>query len=138
MVQESNADVVVVGGGIVGSATAYYLAKRNLIVALVEKGEIGDEQSSRAWGFVRQQARDPAEMPMMIECNRIWQGLEDELDADIEWVQSGNLALAADEERMASLEEWLPVARDFSLETKILLRSDIQSLIPKMTGSYRR
>ena len=134
--QESNADVVVVGGGIVGSATAYYLAKRNLNVALVEKGEIGDEQSSRAWGFVRQQARDPAEMPMMIECNRIWQGLEDELDADIEWVQSGNLALAADEERMARFEGWLPVARDFGLETKILSRTDIQSMIPKMTGSY--
>lgn len=136
IVQDPDADVVVIGGGIVGSATAYYLAKHNVNVTLVEKGEIGDEQSSRAWGFVRQQARDPAEMPLMIECNRIWQGLEDELDADIEWVQAGNLALAADDEHMAHFEDWLNVARQFDLVTRILSRSEIQSMIPTMTGRY--
>lgn len=134
--QETQADVVVIGGGIVGSATAYYLAKRNVNVVLVEKGEIADEQSSRAWGFVRQQARDPAEMPLMIECNRLWQGLEAELDADIEWVQAGNLALAGDEERMARFHEWLKVANDFGLDTRVLSRSEIQALVPQMTGSY--
>lgn len=133
---ESSADVVIIGGGIVGCATAWYLARRGVDVALVEKGEIADEQSSRAWGFVRQQARDPAEMPLMIEGNRIWQGLEDELDADIEWVQAGNLALAGDAERMAQLEAWLPVARQFGLDTRILSRTEILALIPAMTGSY--
>jgi glycine/D-amino acid oxidase-like deaminating enzyme len=133
---EQRADVVVIGGGIVGCATAWYLAKRNVDVVLVEKGEIADEQSSRAWGFVRQQARDPAEMPLMIACNALWQTLEDELDADIEWVQGGNLALADSEERLASLRDWLPVAREFGLETQLLSRSEIQSLIPRMTGPY--
>ena len=133
---ETQAEVVIIGGGIVGTATAYYLAKRNINVVLVEKGEIADEQSSRAWGFVRQQARDPAEMPLMIECNRMWRELEDELDADIEWVQAGNLALAADEARMQQLRDWLPVARDFNLETRILSRSEILSRIPSMTGPY--
>ena len=44
------ADVVIVGGGIVGSATAYYLAKGGAKVVLLEKGDIACEQSSRAWG----------------------------------------------------------------------------------------
>lgn len=133
---ESQAEVVVIGGGIVGCATAYYLAKRGVGVTLVEKGEPADEQSSRAWGFVRQQARDPAEMPLMIECNKLWQRLEDELDADIEWVQGGNLALAGDEARLEQLRDWLPVAREFGLETRLLSRSEIQALAPKMTGPY--
>jgi glycine/D-amino acid oxidase-like deaminating enzyme len=133
---ETEADVVVIGGGIVGCATAYYLARRNVNVVLVEKGEIAGEQSSRAWGFVRQQGRDPAEMPLMIEAIRIWQGLEDELDADIEWVQEGNLALAADDERMARMRDWLDVARAYNLETQVLSRVEILDMVPDMLGEY--
>ena len=73
------------------------------------------EQSRKNWGFVRQQGRDPCEMPLVMEANRLWRGLERELGADIEWVQGGNLALAADEQRLARFEEWLPVAREFGL-----------------------
>ncbi|MEP7299088.1 MAG: FAD-dependent oxidoreductase, partial [Burkholderiales bacterium] len=42
----ARADVVVIGGGIIGVFTAYYLARRGLSVAVVEKGRIGAEQSS--------------------------------------------------------------------------------------------
>ena len=134
--QESRADVVVIGGGIVGCATAYYLAQRGIDVALVEKGEIADEQSSRAWGFVRQQGRDPAEMPLAIASNAIWRGLEAELGTDIEWVQGGNLALAGDEARLANLRNWLAVAKDFGLETRVLSRSEVLNLVPTMTGAH--
>ena len=58
------ADVVVIGGGIIGVFTAYYLARRGISVALVEKGRIGAEQSSRNWGWCRQQNRDARELPM--------------------------------------------------------------------------
>lgn len=137
--QESRAGeagVVVIGGGIVGCATAYYLAQRGVDVTLVEKGEIADEQSSRAWGFVRQQGRDPAEMPLAIASNAIWRGLEAELGADIEWTVGGNLALAGDEARLASLRGWLPVAKEFGLETRVLSRSEVLDLIPTMTGAH--
>ncbi len=133
---ELRADVVVIGGGIVGCATAYYLAKRGVAVTLVEKGEIADEQSSRAWGFVRQQGRDPAEMPLAIASNAIWRGLEAELDTDIEWVQGGNLALAGDETRLTQLRNWLPVAKEFGLETRVLSRAEVLALIPAMTGPH--
>ena len=132
--RESRADVVIIGGGIVGCATAYYLARRGVDVALVEKGEIADEQSSRAWGFVRQQGRDPAEMPLAIASNAIWRGLEAELGADIEWTQGGNLALAGDVARLDTLRSWLPVAKDFGLETRLLSRAEVRDLIPALTG----
>jgi glycine/D-amino acid oxidase-like deaminating enzyme len=105
-------------------------------VIVVDRGEAGEEQSSRAWGFVRQQGRDPAELPLMVEGNRIWSNLSEELDADIEWVQQGNLGLAADEERMERLRGWLPLAREFGLDTQLLTRSQILDLIPAMTGDY--
>src|SRR5579884_568045 len=133
---ETEAEVVVIGGGIVGSATGYYLAKRNTRVVLVDKGDIADEQSSRAWGFVRQQGRDPAEMPLMVACNKLWQGLTEELGADIEWVQGGNLGIAATEERMEQYRGWLPVARDFGLDTRVLSRGEVQRMIPALEGPF--
>ena len=60
----SAADAVVIGGGIVGACTAYYLARRGVTVALLEKGHIGGEQSSRNWGWCRQQNRDVRELPL--------------------------------------------------------------------------
>jgi len=54
----------VIGGGIIGSAATYYLAKLGLSVALIEKGHIAGEQSSRNWGWCRQQGRDRAEIPL--------------------------------------------------------------------------
>ena len=49
----AEADVVVIGGGIVGASTALFLAKRGVSVALCEKGTIAGEQSSRNWGWCR-------------------------------------------------------------------------------------
>ena len=137
MVELDQADVVVIGGGIVGCAAAYYLAKRNANVILVEKGRIGGEQSSRAWGFVRIQGRDPDEVPLMIESNRIWRGLEAELEADIEWVQGGNLAIAADDERAERFRSWLPVARGFGVQTQVLSGRQVEALIPGLRGPFK-
>ena len=69
----SSADVVVIGGGIIGSFTAYYLARRGLKVALVEKGLVGAEQSSRNWGWCRQQNRDARELPMATKSLDLWE-----------------------------------------------------------------
>jgi glycine/D-amino acid oxidase-like deaminating enzyme len=130
------ADVVVVGAGIVGCATAYFLARRGARVVVVERGAVHGEQSRKNWGFVRQQGRDPSEMPLVMEANRMWRGLERELGADLEWIQGGNLALAADEARMTRLEAWLPVAREFGLETRMLRPHDLPSVVPGLGGTW--
>jgi glycine/D-amino acid oxidase-like deaminating enzyme len=132
-----DADVVVVGGGIVGCATAYYLARRGVRPLLLEQGEVAGQQSGRNWGFVRQQGRDPAEVPLVVEANRIWRGLERELDADVEWIQGGNLALAATDDRLALFEQWLEVARQFGLDTRLLSGQEVAALLPGMAATWR-
>jgi glycine/D-amino acid oxidase-like deaminating enzyme len=66
----------------------------------------------------------------MVEANWIWRRLEAELGADIEWIQGGNLALAATEERMGLFEQWLDVARQFGLDTRLLRGQELQDVVP--------
>ena len=113
-------EVVVVGAGIVGCAAAYFLAKRGVPVALLEKGRIAGEQSSRNWGWVRKQGRDPLEIPAIIESLRIWQGLEAELGEDIGWHQGGTLYLASSDDELAGYEAWLEHARAYQLDSRLL------------------
>jgi glycine/D-amino acid oxidase-like deaminating enzyme len=129
-------DVAIIGGGIAGCAAAYYLAKKGLSVTLLEKGRIAGEQSGRNWGFVRQQMRDPLEIPLMIECNRLWRGLEAELGADIEWRQGGIMHLAETEVGMAGFEDWLEHARGYQLDSRILSGHEVAELLPGMTRHW--
>src|SRR5207248_10472987 len=78
----TRADVVIVGGGIIGTSAALFLAERGVSVALVEKGHIAGEQSSRNWGWCRKMARDPREIPLIIESLRLWEGMNQRVEAE--------------------------------------------------------
>lgn len=114
------ADVVVIGGGIVGASTAYFLAQAGISVALCEKGRMSGEQSGRNWGWVRQQCRSPVELPLMIESLAIWKELPARLGEDVGFHQGGTLCLADDEAGLAELAEWLAVAREHELDTRVI------------------
>ncbi|MBI4082839.1 MAG: FAD-binding oxidoreductase [Candidatus Lambdaproteobacteria bacterium] len=129
-------DVVIVGGGIAGCAAAYYLARRGLKVTLLEKGRLAWEQSSRNWGFVRQQRRGPVETPVMVLGNRLWRELSAELAADIEWVQGGGLSLAKTAAELPELEAALAECLRHGIETRLLSRKEVQALIPGMEGEF--
>ena len=98
------APVVIVGGGIAGCATAYFLAKRGVPALLLERSTFGFEASGRNAGGVRAQCRDiSAERLMAMRSIEIWQTLHAELQADIEYVQGGTIRLAANEDRFQEL-----------------------------------
>ena len=105
-------DVVIIGGGIIGVSTAYYLAKYGVSVTLIEKGVIAGEQSSRNWGFVRQQGRDPAEIPTIMRSLGLWKGLSKELGEDIGFKQAGVFYLANTQQQVADYEDWLNYAKE--------------------------
>jgi glycine/D-amino acid oxidase-like deaminating enzyme len=136
MAARQSTDVAIIGGGIAGCASAYYLAKKGLSVTLLEKGEIAGEQSGRNWGFVRQQLRDPLEIPLMIACIRIWRGLEAELEADIEWRQGGILHLADTDVEMAKYEAWLEHARTYQLDSRKVSGAEAAELLPGMAHDW--
>jgi len=102
-INKTEAPVVIIGGGIAGCATAYYLAKRGVSALLLERGTFGGEASGRAAGGVRAQCRDSsAERLLAMHSIQLWQNLEAEIGESVEYDQGGNLRLAQSE---AALDE---------------------------------
>lgn len=114
------ADAVVIGAGIIGAFTAYYLAKRGMNVALLEKGRVGAEQSSRNWGWCRQQNRDARELPMATKSLDLWERFTAETGENTGFRRCGLLYLSDSEQELASWARWRDFARTVGVTTHML------------------
>ena len=114
------ADVVVIGGGIIGVFAAYYMAKRGISVALVEKGRIGAEQSSRNWGWCRQQNRDARELPLASKSLDLWEQFSIESGEDAGFHRCGLLYLSNDDDELARWASWGEFAKSAGVTTYML------------------
>lgn len=131
-----SADVVVIGAGVAGVCAARYLAQAGVSVFLCEKGRVAGEQSSRNWGWVRQQGRDAAELPIMIDSINAWEEIDREIGADIGFERRGTLYLAESEEELEGLANWLEIAEQHQLDTKMLARKELDDLIDGHRGNW--
>lgn len=127
-------DVVVIGGGIIGTCTAYELARRGVSVALLEKGFIGAEQSTRNWGWVRQQHRDFAELPIAMHSLRRWSELEAEIGKNVGFQVAGISYGTLQAEEMAKWEKWNDRAREFGFHSDLLTPVQFQARNPAING----
>lgn len=126
----ASADVVVIGGGIVGTTAAYFLAKRGLSVALLEKGYVGCEQSSRNWGWCRQQNRDARELPLAAIALRLWDEMTAETGRDLGFRRCGLLYATHDATQLGEWERWRETARQFNVNTRMLSSEEATKKIP--------
>jgi glycine/D-amino acid oxidase-like deaminating enzyme len=115
-----SADAVVIGGGIVGAFAAYYLAQRGIRVALVEKGRIGGEQSSRNWGWCRQQNRDARELPLATKSLDLWERFTAESGEQTGFRRCGLFYLSNDEAELARWAAWRDFAKTVGVTSHML------------------
>ena len=130
-------DVVVVGAGVIGTSTALFLAERGVSVLLCEKGRVAGEQSSRNWGWIRQQGRDAAELPIVIDSINTWERLADRLPTNIGFERRGVAYLAETDEALAEFERWLDVAQTHQLDTRMLSSAEVDALIDHPAGQWK-
>jgi glycine/D-amino acid oxidase-like deaminating enzyme len=127
-------DVTIIGGGIIGVMTAWELQKRGLKVLLCEKGRIAGEQSSRNWGWIRQQGRDYAELPIMMNAIQLWKGLNEKIREKIGFRQNGITYLARHEAKLEEFGQWLEGARAYGIDTRMLSQREAGAMLPHSTG----
>ena len=110
-------EVIIIGGGIIGVCAALTLAEHGIPVALFEKGEIAAEQSSRNWGWCRQQGRDPREMPLIIESLRLWRGMNTRIQRNVGFSECGVLTLAQNDTELAKQQAWSTIGKEHGVNT---------------------
>ena len=130
--------VVIVGGGIIGVCTAFFLARDGIPVVLCEKGEIAAEQSSRNWGWCRKMGRDPREVPLAIEALRLWNDMNELIEAESGFRRSGIVYLCRTEKELAQTHRlagagW-PAAPD--RQPAAHARPDFRSSPPALAGDW--
>src|SRR5215470_2597346 len=130
------ADVVIIGGGIIGTSAALFLAQKGVSAALVEKGHIAGEQSSRNWGWCRKMARDPREIPLVIESLRQWQGMNETVEAETGFRTCGIMYLGETEADLARYEAWLEEARPYQLDTRLIGADEIAAHLPGLATKW--
>jgi sarcosine oxidase subunit beta len=126
------ADVLIIGGGIMGCSLAYRLAKRKKSVIVVERSHVGAEASGRCAGGVRQQGRNPAELPLAMKSVEIWLGLSKELSYDVEYKRVGNLMVARNEQELEAYEERVKREQEAGLEVKMVTPKEACRIVPSL------
>jgi len=132
----ARADVVVIGGGIIGTSAALFLAQKGVSVVLCEKGHIAGEQSSRNWGWCRKMARDPREIPLVIESLRLWERMNETVEAETGFRTCGIMYLGETEADLARLEAWLEHAREYQLDTRIIGAAEVAERLPGLAKKW--
>ena len=124
------ADVVIIGGGVMGCAIAYNLAREGLKPVVIERSDIGGEASGANGGGVRQSARNLKEMPLAIESIQIYGQLHEELGMDLEYVREGNLRLCTSEEELDTMRKSVESQKAANLDLDMLDRKEVLKINP--------
>lgn len=123
-------DVVVIGGGVMGSSIAYHLARRGVTVTMLERGEIPCAASAASAGGVRQQGRDLREMALAVASIARWENLEEELGADLQYRREGHITVTEDASTIPSFHPWMDAQRALGLDIDLVEGDDLRALIP--------
>lgn len=133
----ASCDLVILGAGIIGICAAIFAADRGLKVVVCEKGRVAGEQSSRNWGWIRQQGRDLGELPIVMEAIGHWRAFEAELGDDtlgLRW--TGTLKASRTEAHLARSAEWLRLAKPFGVDTRMVSRAEMHDMVPGAAVEY--
>jgi sarcosine oxidase subunit beta len=128
---EKKADVVIIGGGIVGLSIAYYLALRRAgKIVLFEKGQLGEGSTSRCVGGIRTQFSTEINIRFSLESLKTFEQFGEEFGIDPEFKRIGYLFLATTEWEIGAFRENIKLQRKFNIPVEFLSPDEIRSRWP--------
>ncbi len=135
------ADVIVLGGGFMGAATAFFLRQRGRSVILLERDRIGQQASGTNFGNVRRQARYLPQLPLANRSRALWGRLPELIGEDLEFMPSGHLRLVYDPQRVAMLEQHAQGCAEHGLQLQLFSQAALRKRFPYLgpdvlAGSY--
>ena len=130
----SSSDIIIVGAGINGCASAYQLAREGHQVIVIERFSPAAMASGWTLAGVRQSGRHPSELPIAIEAVKMWPKLSEELGAATGYRQDGNLRLARDENEVETIQNLVKTQSKANLDVIFLNGSaEIHEIAPAIS-----
>ena len=124
-------DVVIVGAGIHGLATAYYLAQQGVSnVALLEKGYLGSGNSGRNTAILRANYRTPEAIPFYAESLRLYEELSSALKYNLLFSQQGHLTLAHSDSAINGLQVRAEANKVMGVDSRMIGPEEIKRMVP--------
>ena len=116
----NEADVIVIGGGIMGTTTTFFLRQRNRSVILLERGLTGQQASGVNFGGVRRQGRALPQLAMANRALRTWQRSAELLGEDVEFLPVGHTRVCYHQKDVENFDQYAIDARAYGLELEVL------------------
>ena len=133
--QLPDADVAVIGGGVIGCAVAYYLAKRGMRVTVIERAAVGGGASAANTGAIALATKKPgAALDLAMASQRLYPGLASELGTDLEYLVDGNLIVAENETEAAYLDELAVAQQAAGVAVETVSAARCRELSPLVEG----
>jgi len=124
------ADVIIVGGGFMGAASAFFLRQRGRSVILIERGLVGQQASGVNFGNVRRQGRFLPQLPLANRSREIWGRLKVLIGEDAEFLPTGHIRVCYDRDQADVQEKYAADAKEYGLELELLGRNALRSRFP--------
>ena len=123
-------DVIVLGGGLMGTASAYFLARRGAHVTLIERNRVGTGATVASFGNIRRTGRHLSQLPLAHRSLELWREADQMLGRDVEFRATGHIRLIFDEGSLADMRAYAEAARPWGLELEELGQREISSRFP--------
>jgi sarcosine oxidase subunit beta len=128
-------DIIIVGGGIMGSSAAFFLSKKNVKIILFDKSGIGREASGSNAGTMAIQNKKMSLVPYVRESHRIWASFQKELGDVIEFRQPGGLRVAENCEQLQLLRESFEGQRSLGIDLELISGKELREFVPYLGHS---
>ena len=134
MTTRTHAEIVIIGGGIIGCSIAYHLTRMGRKdVVILEKSGVTHGATWHAAGLVGQLRSSRNVTRMLQRSVELYDGLEQETGQALDWKKVGSLRLACSGERLLEIKRAATMAKSFGLEMHIITPAEAQKLFPLMT-----
>ena len=129
----SRTDVVIIGAGVIGTSIAYHLARHNLHVTMVEKGDLASGSSGACDGLVFMQSKKPGiHLELAMQSRRRFDDLAQRLPIPIEYKATGGMVIIETDEELAAMEQYVAAQQEIGLDVHLLDAPHTRRLEPNL------
>lgn len=125
-------DVMILGGGLMGTASAFFLARRGIKVRLIERGRVGAGATVASFGNIRRTGRHLTQLPLARRALTLWGKAERLLDRDVEFRATGHLRLIFDNDSLEDMRRYAHAAQAWGLTLDELTPADLRRRFPAL------